>query len=162
MALWSHSSGCFLVLLTLCFAGNKQMPYNCPIKPNKLYPKLNVYIIYFSVPSAIHAHTFLKAYSIQPNTYFLSYMSKHLGTHSYNSYGRKGTSNFHLQVYIFTCYWRWKLLKKNADKSRADSNMCSNLYLSYLQTGIITLNQVGCILQKLTLPRVTQEGYCAW
>lgn len=96
MALWSHSSGCFLVLLTLCFAGNKQMPYNCPIKPNKLYPKLNVYIIYLSVPSAIHAHTFLKAYSIQPNTYFLSYMSKHLGTHSYNSYGRKGTS---LQIF---------------------------------------------------------------
>lgn len=53
-------------------------------------------MIYFSVTSAVHAHTFLKAYSIQPNTYFLSYMSKHLGTHSYTSYGRKGTS---LQIF---------------------------------------------------------------
>lgn len=50
--------------------------------------------------------------------------------------------------YILTCYWHWKLLKKDISKSRADRSTCLNLYLSHLQSWTINLMQVDCFLQK--------------
>lgn len=53
-----------------------------------------------------------------------------------------------LCVYILTCYWPWKVLKKDISKSRSDRSTHLNLCLSHLQSWTITLMRVDCFLQK--------------